>query len=235
MVAAMFGNGPVNRESIGGDKLANFLGSVIEETLDAILLLVLQGDAALALEQGVGGPGSTPKEAGGMGTGGHGVEILVELGDGDILGFIDGEEQAGGGTHDAGAGFAGEELQAGFAQLVDVTTGGLPAETRADAGIEGGADTIHGIEGLGTEGGRDGDDAPADGGTTKEQPGEDMGLELVLTGLARENDNEGEAEIMNDGFFDGKGDLDLVGTQEDTAGTSPGDGAAAEGGTDEGG
>ena len=38
-----------------------------------------------------------------------------------------------------------------------------------------------------------------------------MGLKLVLAGLTGEDNDEGEAEVVNDGFLDGEGDLALVG------------------------
>ena len=95
-------------------------------------------------------------------------------------------------------------------------------------------DTIHAELGLGFEGGGDGDDAPAGTGVAEEQPGEEMGLEFVLAGLAGQDDDEGEATMVEDGVFDGAGDLDLVGTQVDVAGMGPGDGAAADGGADGG-
>ena len=64
------------------------------------------------------------------------------------------------------------------------------------------------------------------------QPGEEMGLEFVLAGLAGQDDHKGEAEIVEDGFFDGAGDLNLVGTQGNLTGAGPGDGGAADGGAD---
>ncbi len=94
------------------------------------------------------------------------------------------------------------------------------------------ADTIHVVEGLGVESGGDGDDTPAGGGVAVEQPGEEVGLELILAGLARQDDDEGETAVVDDEVLDGAGDLDLIGTQVDTAGMRPGDGAAADGGAE---
>ena len=56
-----------------------------------------------------------------------------------------------------------------------------------------------------------------------------MRLELVLAGLAREDDDKGETTLVEDGILDGAGDLDLVGTQSFVAGLRPGDGGAANG------
>jgi len=62
-----------------------------------------------------------------------------------------------------------------------------------------------------------------------------MRLQLVLAGLARQDHHEGQAEVMDDGLFDGARDLDLVGPQVDVAGVRPGDRAAADGGAHYGG
>ena len=59
-----------------------------------------------------------------------------------------------------------------------------------------------------------------------------MGLEFVLAGLARQDDDEGQAAVMDDRVFDGTSDLDLVGMEMDTAGVRPSDGAAADGGAE---
>ena len=67
---------------------------------------------------------------------------------------------------------------------------------------------------------------------TEEQPGEEVGLELVLAGLAGEDDHEGETQLVKDGFLDGQGDATLVGTQVDAAGGGPADGITADGVTD---
>jgi hypothetical protein len=69
-------------------------------------------------------------------------------------------------------------------------------------------------------------------GIAVEQPGEQVGLEFVLTGLAGQDDDDGEAAVIEDGVFDGTGDLDLVWAQDYLAGMRPGDGTAANGGAD---
>ena len=78
----------------------------------------LEGITALALQKGAGNPGGAPEDAGAILGGGHGVEVLVELGGIDQLGFIDGEEQVGDGTHDPGVLVTGEELEAGFPEFI---------------------------------------------------------------------------------------------------------------------
>ena len=56
-----------------------------------------------------------------------------------------------------------------------------------------------------------------------------MSLEFVLTGLAREDDHKGETQFMKDGFFYGKSNAALVGTEVNATGGSPTDGVAADG------
>ncbi len=229
MVAAVFLDDTVNVVAIGRNQAADVVGGEEEDTLDAVLFLGFEGNAALALEQGIGGPGGAPEDAGGVGGSGHGVEVLVELGGVDLLGFVDGEEQIGGGTHDPGIFVAGKELEAGLAQFEHVALGGLPAAARADAVVEGKGDAFHVVGGLGLEGGGDGDDAPAGVIIAEEQPGKEVSLEFVLAGLAGEDDHEGEPFLLNDGVFYGEGDEALVGTEVDAAGGSPADGVAADG------
>ena len=118
MVATEFGYDPVNMLTVFGGYATDVFGGVEEDALDTIGFLEAESVAALALEEGAGNPGGAPEDAGGIDGGGHGVEVLVELGGGDQLGFIDGEKQVGGGTHNPGALVAGEELQAGFAKPV---------------------------------------------------------------------------------------------------------------------
>jgi hypothetical protein len=136
MVATPGGDDAVNMQAIGGDEAANVIGGEVEEALDAIQFFSLPGSTALALEECFGGPGGAPEDAGGVGAGGHGVEILVELDGIDLLGFIHGEEQVGGGAHDPGMGLPGEELEAGTAKGVHVALGGMPAAARTDTLIQ---------------------------------------------------------------------------------------------------
>jgi hypothetical protein len=48
-----------------------------------------------------------------------------------------------------------------------------------------------------------------------------MRLQLVLAGLARQDDDKGEAEVVDDGILDGVRDLHLVGSQLDVTGMRP--------------
>jgi hypothetical protein len=230
MVAATFGDDTVNMGAVGRNQTTDIISGEEKDTLDAILLLGLEGKTALALKEGTGSPSGTPKDTGGIGGGGHGVEILIELGRVDLLGLIDGEEQVGGGTHDFGVGLTGKELQAGVTKRVHVALGSMPAAARADTGIEGTADAIHVVGGLGFEGGGDGDNAPANLRGPKKKPGKEVSLEFVLAGLARKDDDKGETQVVKDGFSDGKGNEALVGAEVDATGRSPTDWVAADGG-----
>jgi hypothetical protein len=69
-------------------------------------------------------------------------------------------------------------------------------------------------------------------GIAEEKPGKEVGLELVLAGLTREDDHKGEAKMAKDGFPDCKNDPALVGTEVDATGGSPTDGIAADGPAD---
>jgi hypothetical protein len=93
-------------------------------------------------------------------------------------------------------------------------------------------DAVHVVTGLGFEGGGDGDDAAAKGSGAKQEPGKEVGLELVLAGLAGEDDDEGKAQFFDDGLFNRKRDLALVRAEIDAAGGGPSDGVTPDGGAD---
>ncbi len=218
VAAAAFGDDAGDVEAVGGEEGHDVVGGVVEDALDAVLFLFLEGNAALTFEEGIGGPGGAPEDAGGVGGGGHGVEVLVELGDGDVLGFVDGEEEAGGGTDDAGGGFAGEELEAGLAEVVGEAAAGFPEAAGGGAGVEDGGDAAHVVDGLGGEGGGDGDEAAAGEVGLEEGAGEEVGLDFVLAGLAGEDGDEGEAEAAGDRGGDGADDAALVGVEVNPGG-----------------
>ena len=218
--------------TISGDDTTDIFGGKEEEALDAVQLLGAEGETALALEEGISGPGGTPEDTGGVIGGGHRVKILVELGRGDLLGLVDREKQVGNGTDNLGVRAAGVELNASPAQLIHQARAGFPTPTRANTGIEGKPDAAHVVGGLGNIGGGDGDNPAAFGGITEEKPGEDVGLELVLAGLAGKDDDKSEPQMVNDGLFDGRGNAALVGTEVDTRGGSPRDGITTDGLTD---
>jgi hypothetical protein len=229
MVTAAFGDDTVNMLTIGRNQAADIIGGEKEEALETILLLGLKSNTALAFEEGAGSPGSAPEDTGGVGGGGHGVEILVELGRVDLLGFVDGEEQVGSGTNDFSRGVAGKELDTSSAKRVHVTLGGMPATARADTFVERSTDTFHVIGGLWFEGGGNGDNFPARVGITEEEPGKEVSLEFILAGLTWEDDDKGEAKMAKDGFLDGKNDPALVGTEVDAARPGPADGIMTDG------
>ena len=59
-----------------------------------------------------------------------------------------------------------------------------------------------------------------------------MRLKFVLARLPRKNNHKGEAKALDDGLFDGEGDLTLVGAESNLAGVSPVDRVVADGGAD---
>jgi len=218
--------------AIGRHKAADIIGCKAKNALNAILLLILKSNTTLAFEESIGGPGCAKEDARGVGGGGHGVEVLIELGRGNGLGFIHGEEEIGGGAHDFCGRVAGEELEARMAETVHIAFGGFPEATRTDTGIERTPDDEHVVGGLRFEGGGNGNNAPASMGITVEEPGEEMSLEFIFTGLARENNHKGEAAMMDDRILDGEGDLALVGAEGNTTGRGPMDGIEADGEAD---
>ena len=143
----------LNKCPIVGENLEDILGGIEEDAADAVQFLSAQGGAAFAFEESIGSPGSAPEDAGGIGGSDHGREILVVLGNGNLLRLVHGEQKVGSGTNDLGGGVAGEKLDAGFTEGVDVTLGGFPEAARADTGFEGLRNTAHVIFGLGFEGG----------------------------------------------------------------------------------
>jgi len=232
MIAAAFGNDTVHMGAIGRDQTADIIGGEEEDPLDAIHLLSLEGKTTLAFKEGTGSPGGAPEDTSGIGRGGHGIEVLVEFGRIDLLGFVDREEKVSSGTHNFGVRLAGKELQAGAAKRVHIALGSMPATARADTFVEGMADASHVVGGLRFEGGGNGDDKPARVSITEEKPGKEMRLKLVLAGLPREDDNKGEAKMVKNGFLDGKNDPALIGTEVDTARPGPADRITTDGGAD---
>ena len=77
MVAALFGDYPVNINTIGGNEAADVVGGEKEDTLDTVQFLGAEGVTALALEEGIGSPGGTPKNTGGIVGGGQSYQSLT--------------------------------------------------------------------------------------------------------------------------------------------------------------
>jgi hypothetical protein len=200
------------RGDFGGD-----LSSIDEEkTLEAILRLEEAGEAHLTSEEGLRGPGGTPEDGSSVGAGGHGCEVAVPFGGEDGLGFVAVEKEVGGGAYDAGGGTAGEEGDAGGVEVVDMSSVGDPAAAGEGVGIQNALKTKHGDFDLGKPGGGDFNDIRLGEAVSGEQVGFELSLELVLTGLAGEDDDEGEASVGLDAVEDGVGNETLVGTQGET-------------------
>ena len=206
-----------NELTIGGDFAGDIVGGEGEDALDAILALGIAGEAALATEEGIGRPGGAPEDAGGVGGGGHGGDVFVVAVDEDILGFVDFEEEVGGGADNVGAGLTGEEEETGLTEAVDVAMLTGPTTTGELVGIEHALEAAHGVEGLGLPGGGDFDHFGGEASKAGEEVGFELGLELVLAGLAGEDDDKAEAAGVEDGIDDGAGDGDLVGAEGEAA------------------
>lgn len=204
--------------AVGGDHTGDVIGGEGEEALDAIFELGSGSEAALTTEEGFGGPGGAPEDAGGIGAGSHGGNVFVVALDEDILGFVDFEEEVGGGADDIGAGLTGEEEEAGLAEAVDVTMLTRPTAAGELIGVEDALEAAHGVEGLGLPGGGDFDNLGRVTGETGEEVGFDLGLKLVFAGLAGEDDDKAEATGVENAIDHGAGDGDLVGAEGEAAG-----------------
>jgi hypothetical protein len=206
-----------NEATIGGDFAGDIIGGEGENALDAILELGFAGEAALATEEGIGGPGGAPEDAGGVGGGGHGGDVFVVAVDEDVLGFVDLEEEVGGGADNVGAGLTGEEEEAGLTEAVDVAMLTGPTPTGELIGFENALEAAHGIEGLGFPGGGDFDQLGGEARKAGEEVGFELGLELIFAGLTGKDDDKAEAAGVEDAIYDGAGDGDLVGAEGEAA------------------
>src|SRR5512139_148535 len=92
-----------------------------------------------------------------------------------------------------------------------------PTPTGDLVGIEDALQAAHGIEGLGFPGGGDFDQLGGKAGEAGEEIGFELGLELVLAGLAGKDDHEAEAAGVEDAIYHGAGDRDLVGAEGEAA------------------
>ena len=206
-----------HEETVGRDFTSDVIGSDGKHALDAILKLSDLSQAALTTEEGIGSPGGAPEDAGGVGAGGHGGDVFVVTVNEDILGFIDFEQEVGGGADDVGAGLAGEEEEASLAEAIDVAVLTRPPTTGELVGIEDTLEAAHSIDGLRFPGGGNFDHFSREGRQAGEEVGFDLGLKLVFAGLARKDDDETEASGIEDAIHHGAGDRDLVGTEREAA------------------
>lgn len=194
----------------------DMVGGDDEDALVTILSFKFEGGEFFTLEESIHGPGGAREYTGGITRSSHGCEAFVVNVLIHVLSLVDDEEAVGGGTDDAGGGIGGEIGGAGGHEAVHVAVAFLePAEL--EEGTLGGAcmQPFHGVDGLRAEGGLDADDRSADGGEAGEEVKDEVGEKLVLAGLAGEDDDERIAIPGEDGFEDGVGSLQLVGTQLD--------------------
>ncbi len=130
-----------------------------EEAAEAITFFKLKGEALLAVEECIAGPGGAGEDAGGIAGGSHGREAFVVDAHLNVLGFIDDEETAGGGADDAGGGIGGEVGDAGGEELKDITMAAVKASEPEEGALRGTRlKTIHGVDGLRLESGLRTDD-----------------------------------------------------------------------------
>ncbi|MEJ2352274.1 MAG: hypothetical protein P8Y03_21015 [Anaerolineales bacterium] len=220
--------------AIGGNLAGHLVGGEAKNAADAILPLGVLGSSELAGQEGAAGPGGAPEDAGGIGGGDHGGKILVPLGDADILGLVTLQEQIGGGADDAGGGRSGEEGNAGGTEAVDVAALLRPAAAADEVAFEDALKALHGVLRLGAPGGANLDDIHIHGHVVDHQIGFDLGLELVLAGLAGEEDDDGQAALVDDTVDDGLDDGFLILAERQLGGFAGEDEDAAEVGAEDG-
>ena len=116
VLATPAGDDGINVGAVGGEELADMVGIDHEDALAVVEFFQILGMANLLRKKGGAGPEGARQEAGGVGGGDHGMETALVKGGVDVLGFVDDEQQGGGGTNDVGFGVTGEE---GYAGLID--------------------------------------------------------------------------------------------------------------------
>ena len=192
-----------------------------------VLRLGVTGVANLLREEGGGSPEGAGKDAGGVGGGEHGMDTVLVEGGRDILGFIDDEEEGGGSADDAGGGVPGEEGDTSLIDAADVAAMLAPAMGKEGVVLKKLIEAEEGVESLRFVGGVDKDDAGGEGREEVEKVGGEVEEELVLAGLAGEDDGESIAAVIEDGIEDGLEGGGLVGTEGDAGGAA---GVLREGG-----
>jgi hypothetical protein len=176
-----------NELTIQGMNTGDIVGSESPEATNPIFILVELGTALLAGEEGGGSPRSAPEDTGGFIFGDHGGKLAVIGGRADILGFVHGEEGGGGGTDGLGDRTAAEEMDTSLIQADDKTVLALPASGGEGIAVEAALKATDGIASLRNIGGGNGDDLDLLSGEKAEQVGLDVGLGLILAGLAGED------------------------------------------------
>ena len=106
----------------------------------------------------------------------------------------------------------------------------MPAPEAGGEGVAGDdlVETEEGGGGLGFVGGVDGDEGDGEILVGIEQVDHELDEELVLAGLAREDDDDGVAELVGDGVEEAGEGGDLVGTQAEPGGGADEFGQAGE-------
>lgn len=199
VLAAPAGDDGIDVEAVVGDDLADVVGVEHEEARVTVLFLGIAGMADLLGKESGGGPEGAGEEAGGVGGGSHGQELALVVGRGDILGFVDDQQEGSGCADDIGGGVAGEERDASEVEQAHEVTVLAPAPGGEGVAGEELVEAEEGVEGLGFVGGIDDDDADGELGVEVEEVIEEVEDELVLAGLAGEDDDDGVTEVVVDG------------------------------------
>lgn len=208
----------LQKNGIGGDLAGDHVAGDNPEAANAVGFLGEAGDTQLAGEERVGGPGGAPEDTGGVVGSGHGGKGLVEDGDGDVLGFVNGEEEVGGLTDDMGMGMGGQEGHLARTQGVFMPLRAFPEAAGEEVAGEDLLEASHGSVALRLVAGGDGNDIEGEAVENGEQVGEQLGLQLVLARLACQNDYKRVTGFGANGIDDGIQDLALVGTQLEQGG-----------------
>ena len=228
MLATPTGYYGVDVGTIRREGKADLVGVEHEEAGMTVLRLGVTGVANLLREEGGGSPEGAGKDAGGVGGGEHGMDTVLVEGGRDILGFIDDEEGGGGSADDAGGGVPGEEGDTSLIDAADVAAMLAPAMGKEGVVLKKLIEAEEGVESLRFVGGVDKDDAGGEGREEVEKVGGEVEEELVLAGLAREDDDDGVAELVGDGVEEAGEGGDLVGTQAEPGGGADEFGQAGE-------
>ncbi len=187
-----------------------------EDGAQAVPLFKLKGVALLPVEKGVDGPGGAGKNAGRIAGGGHRCNALVVDTRRNVLGLVDDEESIGGRADHTGRWVGSEVGDAGREKSIDMTVLSNEAAGGEEGTLRGtGLQAIHRIKSLRAEGGLGADDGGAAFGQAGEEKEDEDGEELVLAGLAGEDQDEGLAITPQDGAGDGIPGFELIGIEVD--------------------
>ncbi len=188
---------------------SHFLPVIAEMPPCAVPFLHLQVGLLDLFQQGSLIPGCPVMDRGHVGGRAHGFEFFVVLLLAYVLGFVDLQQDVGGGADHAGGLVRGKEELPGPAQGNHVTHLGTPHPAVAGV-VETFLQPQHAVYRLGLKGRGGLDRAAAPGQEQGQEQHLDLGGEFVLAALARYFHGKGEPPAMQDAVQDGPADFDLV-------------------------